>query len=104
MLMLTTFVAWSVIDAGAPYWVGFGAALASGLVLGAVVERTVIRHIEGAPPLNAVIVTLGLLVLIEAVAGMVGAGNPPPFPPAFSIAGLKIGGSPIRFSWLDVFT
>src|ERR1700742_3277343 len=67
MLMLTTFIAWTLIDRGAPYVVGFVAALASGLVLGAVIERTIIRPIEGAPPLNAVIVTLGLLVLIEAV-------------------------------------
>src|SRR3954447_7068737 len=104
MLMVTTFVAWSVIDAGAPYWVGFAAALGSGLVLGAVVERTVIRRIEGGPPLNAVIVTLGLLVLLEAAAGMVWGGNPHSFPPAFSIAGLKIGGGSILFSWFDVFT
>src|SRR5215212_2142461 len=62
MLMFTTFVAWSAIDHGAPYWLAFLAALASGFLLGAVVERVVIRPVEGAPPLNPVIVTLGLLV------------------------------------------
>src|SRR3954451_20894717 len=71
MLMLATFIAWALIDAGAPYVVGFLAALASGLLLGAVIERTIIRPVEGAPPLNAVIVTLGLLVLLEAVAGVI---------------------------------
>ena len=71
MLMLTTFIAWTVIDAGAPYWLGFLTALASGLVLGAVVERVVIRPIEGAPPLNAIIVTLGLLVLLQAFAALI---------------------------------
>ena len=34
-----------------------------------------IRPVEGAPPLNAVIVTLGLLVLLQAVAGMIWGGN-----------------------------
>ena len=92
MLMVTTFIAWTVIDAGAPYWLGFLVALARGLVLGAVVERVVIRPIEGAPPLNAIIVTLGLLVLLQAFAGMIWGGNPRSFPPAFSIKGFKVGG------------
>jgi branched-chain amino acid transport system permease protein len=104
MLMITTFVAWALIDAGAPYLVGFLAALASGLVLGAVVERVVIRPIEGAPPLNAVIVTLGLLVLLQAVAGMIWGGNPKSFPPAFSIGGYRIAGHAVLFSPFDLFT
>jgi branched-chain amino acid transport system permease protein len=104
MLMLTTFIAWTLIDAGAPYIVGFLAALVSGLLLGALVERTIIRPIEGAPPLNAVIVTLGLLVLLEAVAGMIWGGQPKSFPPAFSIKGYEIGGRGVLFSPFDLFT
>ena len=38
MAMITTFVALTVIDAGYSYWLGFAAALLSGLVLGAVVQ------------------------------------------------------------------
>src|SRR3954470_19255833 len=104
MLMVTTFIAWSLIDAGAPYPVGFLAALLSGLLLGAIVERVVIRPIEGAPPLNAIIVTLGLLVLLQAAAGMIWGGNPRSFPPAFSIQGFKIGGHTVLFSPFDLFT
>jgi branched-chain amino acid transport system permease protein len=79
-------------------------ALAAGLVLGAVVERVVVRPIEGGPPLNAIIVTLGLLVLLEAVAGMIWGGNPKSFPPAFSISGYRIGGHAVLFSPFDLFT
>jgi branched-chain amino acid transport system permease protein len=104
MLMFTTFIAWALINAGASYWIGFFAALASGLVLGALVERALIRRVEGAPPLNAIIVTLGLLVLIEAVAGMIWGGNPHSFPPAFSIAGYEVGGRTVLFSPFDLFT
>src|SRR3954453_20243466 len=104
MLMITTFVAWSAIDSGASYWVGFAVALLAGLVLGAVVERVVIRPVEGAPPLNAVIVTLGLLVLLQAAAGMIWGGNPKSFPPAFSISGFRIGGHAVLFSPFDLFT
>ena len=104
MLMLTTFVAWTITDHGGSYWLAFAAALASGLVLGALVERTVIRPVEGAPPLNAVIVTLGLLVLLQAVAGMIWGGNPHSFPPAFSIKGYHVGGRTVLFSPFDLFT
>ena len=102
--MLTTFIAWTLIDHGASYWLGFIVALVSGLVLGAIVERVLIRPIEGAPPLNAIIVTLGLLVLLEAIAGMIWGGNPKSFPPAFSINGFKIGGHAVLFSPFDLFT
>src|SRR6185312_10268324 len=104
MLMITTFIAWALIDHGAGYWLAFFAALLAGLALGAVIERVLIRPVEGAPPLNAIVVTLGLLVLLEALAGMIWGGNPKSFPPAFSIAGYKIGGRAVLFSPFDLFT
>jgi branched-chain amino acid transport system permease protein len=104
MLMFTTFIAWTAIDHGASYWVGFAIALLSGLLLGALVERVIIRHVEGAPPLNAIIVTLGVLVLLQAVAGMIWGGNPRSFPPAFSIKGYVIGDRAVLFSPFDLFT
>ena len=51
-------------------------ALLSGFVLGAVVERVLIRPVEGGPPLNAVIVTLGLYTLLVAAAGMIWGNTP----------------------------
>jgi branched-chain amino acid transport system permease protein len=104
MLMFTTFIAWTAIDHGASYWVGFAVALLSGLVLGALIERVVIRPVEGAPPLNAIIVTLGVLVLLQAGAGMIWGGNPRSFPPAFSIKGYEVGGRAVLFSPFDLFT
>jgi branched-chain amino acid transport system permease protein len=103
MLMFTTFIASAVTNAGASYWVGFFVALASGLVLGALVERVLIRRVAGAPPINAVIVTLGLLILIEAAAGMIWGNTPRSFPPAFSIQGYQVGGSRLLFSPNDLF-
>jgi branched-chain amino acid transport system permease protein len=103
MLMFTTFLAWTVIEHGASYWVGFVVALVSGLLLGAVLERVVIRPVEGAPPLNAVIVTLGLLVSLQALAGMIWGGNPHSFPAAFSIKGYRIGDHTVLFTPSDLF-
>jgi branched-chain amino acid transport system permease protein len=64
----------------------------------------IIRPVEGAPALNAIIVTLGVLVLLQAAAGMIWGGNPRSFPPAFSIKGYEIGGRAVLFSPFDLFT
>jgi branched-chain amino acid transport system permease protein len=103
MLMITTFIAYSVYSGTNSYWPAFFAALAAGLVLGAVVERVLVRPVEGGPPLNAVIVTLGLLILLQAIAGMIWGGTPRSFPPAFSIRGYDIGGHRVLFSPNDLF-
>jgi branched-chain amino acid transport system permease protein len=104
MLMFTTFIASSVISSSGSYWLGFAVALGSGLVLGAAVERVLIRRVEGGPPLNAVIVALGLLILLEASAGMIWGNTPRSFPPAFSIRGYDVGGTTLLFSPNDTFT
>jgi branched-chain amino acid transport system permease protein len=104
MAMFTTFVAYTVIQHTGNYWLGFIVALVTGLVLGAVLERTVIRPVENKPPMNAVIVTIGLLVLLEGVAGMIYGGQFKSFPPAFPLTGLKIGGTALGISQNDLFT
>jgi branched-chain amino acid transport system permease protein len=103
MLMVTTFIASSVLNASGSYWLGFAVALASGLVLGAAVERLLIRRVAHGPPLNAVIVTLGLLVFLQALAGMIWGGTPRSFPPAFSIRGYVVGGRHVLFGPMDLF-
>src|SRR5271163_4175636 len=104
MLMITTFIASSVIASSGSYWLGFAVALVSGLLLGAIVERLLIRRVEAGPPLNAVIVALGLLILLEAGAGMIWGNTPRSFPPAFTIRGYDVGGTHLLFSPNDTFT
>jgi branched-subunit amino acid ABC-type transport system permease component len=61
MAMFSTYLAWSLLQAGLPYWVTFLATVAIAFVGGLLVERIVIRPVEGQPILTIVIVTLGLL-------------------------------------------
>jgi branched-chain amino acid transport system permease protein len=102
--MFTAYVALIVYNHTGNYWLGFAAALASGLVFGAVLERAVVRPVASKPPLNAVIVTIGLLILIEGVAGIIYGGQFRSFPPAFSVNGLRIGGFTTGVSATDIFT
>ncbi len=103
MAMFTTYVAIEVIYKTGSYWAGFVVALAAGVVLGAICERGVVRLTTGKPPLNAVIVTIGLLILLEGLAGIFYGGQYRSFPPAFSIIGLRVGHTPIGVSRFDVF-
>ena len=48
MAMFTTYIALIVINRTGSYWLGFVVALAAGLVLGAVLERTVVRPDDAA--------------------------------------------------------
>lgn len=104
MAMFTTYVAWVVIRDTGDYWLGFFAALAAGLALGAVLESTVVRPTMGKAPLNSVIVTIGLLILLEGVAGIIYGGQYRSFPAAFSVRGLKIGSFGLGISEADLFT
>jgi branched-chain amino acid transport system permease protein len=103
MAMFTTYVAIEVIYHTHSYWAGFAAALAAGLVLGAACEVTVVRPTLNKAPLNAVIVTIGLLTVLEGLAGIFYGGQYRSFPAAFTITGLRVGGTPLGVSRFDVF-
>jgi branched-chain amino acid transport system permease protein len=91
MAAATTFVALALINAGYSYWLAFVAALVSGFVLGAVVERVIIRPVEGGPELNAVIVALGLFVAIQASIAIIAGSSFQSFPTPFGVRGFEIG-------------
>jgi branched-chain amino acid transport system permease protein len=104
MAMLTTYIAIEVIYKTHSYWAGFVIALVAGLALGAASELTVVRPTKGKPELNAVIVTIGLLIFFEGLAGMLFGGQFRSFPTGFSVTGLKVGGTALGINRFDVFT
>lgn len=104
MAMVTTFVALTIIDAGHSYWLGFVAALAAGLVLGAVLERVVIRPVEGKAEINAVILTLGLFIVLHGVAAVAFGNNYRSFPAPFGVRGLEVGGTTLAITGFNIFT
>ncbi|MBK5215997.1 MAG: branched-chain amino acid ABC transporter permease [Propionibacteriales bacterium] len=104
MAMITTYVALVVVDAGMSYWIGFAAALLSGLVLGAVTERVVIRPVEGKPEINAVILTLGLFVLLHALAAVIFGSRYRSFPAPFGLRGFQVGDMTVALTGFGIFT
>lgn len=103
MAMLTTYIALSIVDAGYSYWIAFVVALLTGFVLGAVIERVIIRPVEGGPELNAVIVTLGLFVAIQALAAIVFGSSFKSFPSPVGLSGFSIGDFNLGLTPKDIF-
>jgi branched-chain amino acid transport system permease protein len=97
MAMFSTFVAWTLItQVHLNYYLAFAATVLLSIAGGVVLERLVIRPIEGAPPLTVVLVTLGLFGIFNGAAGLiwqyVTKSFPSPFPGgALVVAGVGIG-------------
>jgi branched-chain amino acid transport system permease protein len=103
MGMFTTYIALFAISHGITYWLAFVIALGSGFVLGAGIERVVVRPVESRPALNVVILTLGLLIFLEAMAPMIFGGQVKSFPAPFSRVDLSAGGAQLFVSPFDIF-
>ena len=98
MAAATTFIALALIQAGYSYWLALVVALASGFVLGAVIERVIIRPVEGGNELNAVIVALGLFVALQALIAIIFGSSFQSFPAPFGLEGFRIGENRVAFT------
>lgn len=92
MAMFTTYIAYTLVEHGYGYWAAFVLTLVVGFLLGGVVERVLIRPVESGNPLNAVIVALGLLVFLQALAPLIWGGGIRSYPPAFGRRAYQVGG------------
>jgi branched-chain amino acid transport system permease protein len=83
MAMFSTYIAWSLLNAGMPYWAAFFLTIAISFVGGMAIERLVIRPVEKGSILSVVVVFIGLLVILNAVAGWIYSYTVKPFPSPF---------------------
>lgn len=83
MAMFSTYLAWTMIDAGMPYWTAFSITLLAAFALGAAIERFVIRPVENAPMLAVVVVFIALLLILNSVAGWLWSYTIKSFPSPF---------------------
>jgi branched-chain amino acid transport system permease protein len=100
MAMFTTFIAWSLIDRGWPYWPAVVATIAIAFVGGIAVERVAVRPLRDAPHLTVVIVTLGLFFIFNGAAFWIWSPEVKSMPSAFSRRPVEIAG--VAFSIEDL--
>jgi branched-chain amino acid transport system permease protein len=103
MAMITTYIAATLLEHSVGYWAAFAVALAAGFALGAATERVLIRPVEGRSPIDSVIVAVGFLIFLEAVAGVIWSSTSRGFPFPFSHIGYVVGTQSIEFGAFDLF-
>jgi branched-chain amino acid transport system permease protein len=84
MAMFSTYIAWTLVNAGIPFWAAFLVTLVASFLGGMAIERIVIRPVENAPVLAAVVVTIGLLLIFNSVAGWIFTYTLQEFPSPFA--------------------
>lgn len=95
MAMFAAYIAWTLIDAGTPYWIAFFATIVIAFVGGVIIERVIIRPVENSPILCLVIVFIGMLVILNSLAGWIYSYTiksfPSPFPEKPFMGNIYIG-------------
>ena len=103
MAMFTTYIAWTLTaNHGWSYWPAFAATLVLAFLLGFGIQRVVIRLIERASILTTVIVTIGLVLIFNGLAGLIWSAEVRAFPSLFPNDTWEIGG--VAISQQDVGT
>jgi branched-chain amino acid transport system permease protein len=85
LAVLAAYVAWVLTNRGVPLVLAIAASILFSFVLGAVLERYLMRRFERGDPDTAVVVTIGLLTLITGVAGWLWTYNNQQFPSLFPL-------------------
>jgi branched-chain amino acid transport system permease protein len=92
MAVLSTFAAYALVQAGVPLVIAALLAIAIGFVLGATVERIIVRPFEGGDPDTTVVVTIGLFVTFTGVAAIFFGYEPRQFPSFVGSTTFNLGG------------
>ncbi len=83
MAMVSVYIAASALDHGVPFWLAFPSAIVASAVLGAALERLVVRPFARQSDLVVVTVLVGLFVALNALAGWLWGYTVRSFPSPF---------------------
>jgi branched-chain amino acid transport system permease protein len=102
MAMFSTFIAWGLVEAGIPLGLAILATLAISFAGGMLIERVIIRPVEGGEVLTLVIVTLGLYILTNSAAGWIWGFENRSFPSMFGDDAVDVAGVSITVESLGI--
>jgi branched-chain amino acid transport system permease protein len=83
MAMFSTFVAWQLLQWGAPFWVAFLAASALSFAGGVAIERVLFRPLHRAPVLSHIVAFIALFAILNSLAGFIWDHTLKTFPSPF---------------------
>ncbi|GAA3207840.1 branched-chain amino acid ABC transporter permease [Actinocorallia longicatena] len=106
MALFTTYIAWWLTTQGVSIWIGALVAAIVGFLLGAVVERTLIRPVRKRNDMATLIVALGLFTGFNALAGLLWNSETKPMDGLFPGGQddyVGVGGARLYFDALGVW-
>ncbi|MFT3777001.1 MAG: branched-chain amino acid ABC transporter permease [Ottowia sp.] len=100
---LAAFIGFTVFHSmGAPFLVGIVASIVAGGLIGAFIERVVIRSVQSSNLLGTVVVTLGLFFVIHGCVKLIWGPEVRPYPSMFGEGTVRIGGMGVSAQHLGV--
>ena len=93
MAVLSAYVAWWLTTHSVPLILAILLSILVSFVLGALIERFLMRRFEQGDPDTAVVVTIGLLTLITGLCGYIWSFNNLQFPSLFPLQNVTILGA-----------
>lgn len=92
MATISTFVSFVILTTmGVPYFLALFLALLFAALLGIVIYQVFMKRLRFAPSLNQMVVTLGLFLILNGVAGLIWGHNSTSYPEAVEGDTVKIG-------------
>jgi len=85
-MTLAGYLAYSIVLRGAPFWFALLAAPIVCLIVGVLMERTIIRPLYGREPFYSLLLTFGVSLIAEEVFRLIWGANGLPFSPPASLA------------------
>jgi len=93
LVMLGSFLCYTFsVTIGLPLWLSFIAAMASGFLLGLIIDRLLFRPMIGQPLLGVVMMTIALLSIIDGMTIFIWSVNYYSYPEVFPETPIEFGG------------
>jgi branched-chain amino acid transport system permease protein len=103
MATFSTYIAWTLTaNHGFSYWPAFAVTLVVSFLGGVAIHQTVIRPVERGPQIRVVIITIGLLLLLNGLIGWIWSGEVRAVQSPFPAGTIDVGG--VAIAWSDIGT
>jgi len=103
MPMFATYVGFALLSYHFGYWSCVVACIIAGILIGGLTERLLVRRLYGKPEINPIVVMVGFLIVLEAVAAAIWSSFPRSLPSPFSSIDWQLAGKPIALSPFTVY-
>jgi branched-chain amino acid transport system permease protein len=102
-VVLGAYLAYNLhVTLAIPFYPSMLLAMAAGALVGVIVEATVLRRLVGQPPFVVIMITIGVLTIIEQIVPTIWGSSPLPLGDPWGVHSVKVGDIVLRVT--DLWT